>query len=260
MLGSALAGVVLLVNIQSVAHALREATGSEFGNLAALVTLSVYWIAWSAATIYNLRPEFPRRSARPNYAPAIPLRADWPLLRRLLFVLLFGLPRPRLPDREDVDLGKPGASDRTAFGAEFMGASIGVSTEGWPPGGAPASQIGPLSLLADRLATFTVFYLNTGTLAWRRRGASQVDLVRDSTRGPHESWNPGGRWGWLSAEVYATTTQDQVGPGQIGTFTFSVRVPNGTPPSIYGIDAHLAVALTGERLAPTISCRLVVAG
>ena len=73
--------------------------------------------------------------------------------------------------------------------------------------------------------TYSIRFKNTGTETWQR-GVSghQVTLgiVNDSVAYTALAD------GWLSANRIATTVEDRVAPGAIGTFTFSVRAPMTT--------------------------------
>ena len=69
---------------------------------------------------------------------------------------------------------------------------------------------------------FQVFFKNTGTTTWQKNTASQVNLAicrADKTTcnvfSPNAEWNDGT---WLSSIAYATTSQDVVMPGELGTF------------------------------------------
>ena len=72
--------------------------------------------------------------------------------------------------------------------------------------------------------TLTVKFQNTGTATWQKGVAGQqanLGLNGDSLVFANLGMNNG----WLSANRLATTVESSVAPGQIGTFTFSVRAP-----------------------------------
>ena len=88
-----------------------------------------------------------------------------------------------------------------------------------------SSQTYPPTLVPGQAATVTVRYTNTGTQTWQKGvPGSQVTLgvSGDST------WysDHGMAVSWISANRVATTVEDTVAPGQIGTFTFQVRAPS----------------------------------
>ena len=95
-----------------------------------------------------------------------------------------------------------------------------------------SSQTYPPTLAPGQTATASVRFTNTGTQTWQKGVAgSQVTLGvnGDST------WyaDHGMAVGWLSANRVATTVEDTVVPGQIGTFTFQLRAPS--TPGTYNI-------------------------
>ena len=108
-----------------------------------------------------------------------------------------------------------------------------------------------LTLNPGQAGTFTVFFANTGTNAWTKGTATQVDLAacledkvtcnqQDASEAP---FNPA-TGGWLSATRYATTTQTAVAPGAIGTFTYNVSVP-ATATGLHRFNGALVVSTTG---------------
>ncbi|HEV8468137.1 MAG TPA: glycoside hydrolase family 5 protein [Candidatus Limnocylindria bacterium] len=93
------------------------------------------------------------------------------------------------------------------------------------------------NLAPGTVTTYSVRYRNTGLAAWQRGGASQVSLavVGDST----QFADAGMAVNWLSPARVATTTEQIVLPGMIGTFTFSVRAPSS--PGVYRVPLRLVV-------------------
>ena len=88
--------------------------------------------------------------------------------------------------------------------------------------------------------------MNTGTLTRQKGTPTQVNLAirrADKTTcnvlSPNASWNDGT---WLSQIAYATTTQNAVPPGQLGTFTYTFRPPFGIEHSIYTFNGDLVHA------------------
>lgn len=96
---------------------------------------------------------------------------------------------------------------------------------------------------------FVVAFTNIGTCAWFVGSATQVDLGQGPVLGspsPLSCWlvNP------LSSTAYATTTTSVVAPGQLGWFTYTVKVPNGAPPATYAFSGELVSHATGAALRP----------
>ena len=105
-----------------------------------------------------------------------------------------------------------------------------------------------------RTDQFTVFFMNTGTQTWQRGTPTQVNLAicrADKTTcnvlSPNAGWNDGT---WLSQIAYATTTQDAVPPGQLGTFTYNIRPPFGIAHAIYTFNGDLVHAPTLRPIHP----------
>lgn len=81
------------------------------------------------------------------------------------------------------------------------------------------------ALAAGTSTSYTVRFKNAGTETWQRGVAGrQVNLgvVNDSLAYGDLAL------GWLSANRVATTTEQTVAPGAIGTFTFTLRAPLAT--------------------------------
>ena len=101
---------------------------------------------------------------------------------------------------------------------------------------------------------FQVFFKNMGTTAWQKNTTSQVNLAicrADKTScsvlSPNADWNDGT---WLSSIAYATTTQDVVMPGELGTFAFHVKVPLTAQSGTYRFNGDLALARTLQAIHP----------
>lgn len=81
------------------------------------------------------------------------------------------------------------------------------------------------SLAAGATTTYSLRFKNTGTETWQRGVAGrQVNLgiVNDSLAFGALAVN------WMSANRVATTVEDAVAPGAVGTFTFTLRAPAAT--------------------------------
>lgn len=110
-----------------------------------------------------------------------------------------------------------------------------------------------LTLGPGQSGTFTVFFQNTGTMAWVRGTDAQVDLAacRDDqvtcdAQDPVEAaFNPGT---WKSASRYATHTQSTVAAGGIATFTYDVRVPLTAAAGVRRFNGDLVLAVTGRPI------------
>src|SRR5258708_5548723 len=87
----------------------------------------------------------------------------------------------------------------------------------------PFGDQGPSPALAPgTAASYTLRFRNTGVAPWRRDVAEmRVDLGIASAPVAFSQM----REGWPTADRVATTTEELVLPGGIGTFTFSVRAP-----------------------------------
>jgi len=96
---------------------------------------------------------------------------------------------------------------------------------------------GPAPTLAPGGSTsYTVRFRNTGLAPWQRGvPGMQVNLAVTGAASDFGDM----RVGWLSADRVATTTEEIVLPGSIGTFTFSVRAPS--VPGVYRLPLRLVV-------------------
>jgi len=110
-----------------------------------------------------------------------------------------------------------------------------------------------LNLAPGDSGTFAVFFANTGSTAWVKGTASQVNLaICDATKvfcnvtGPNQAFASG----WLSAIAYATHTKDVVTPGDFSPFSYTVKVPTGQATGTYRFNGDLVVATTAERIHP----------
>src|SRR3979490_2216705 len=87
------------------------------------------------------------------------------------------------------------------------------------------------TLAPGTTTTFSVRYRNVGLATWVRGQATQVSLgVRGDSK---EFADAGIAVGWLSPTRIATTAEEFVFPGMIGTFSFTVRAP--TTPGVYRV-------------------------
>lgn len=107
-----------------------------------------------------------------------------------------------------------------------------------------------LNLAPGESGSFTVFFVNSGSTAWARSSASQVDLaacledkVTCDQQDPAEA---AFRSGWLSGTRYATHAQSSVGPGQAATFTYGIRVPLTAAAGTYTFNGALVVSASGQ--------------
>lgn len=112
-----------------------------------------------------------------------------------------------------------------------------------------------LTLAPGQIGTFTVFFLNTGSVNWIKGAGTQVDLaacrddqvtcdIQDASEAP---FDPGT---WLNARRYATQSQASVAPGSIATFTYNVKVPATQVFGTYRFNGDLVVAGTGRAVHP----------
>ncbi len=101
---------------------------------------------------------------------------------------------------------------------------------------------------------FQVFFLNTGTVTWRKGTTTQVNLavclpdqVTCNVESPLASWNDGS---WLSNRAYGTHIQAEVAPGQLATFVYSFKVPMTVTSGLHRFNGDLAQATTGLQIHP----------
>jgi hypothetical protein len=93
-------------------------------------------------------------------------------------------------------------------------------------------------------------FRNDTTAAWVKGGTSadvalsvcvQTARTRSNFRIDCGVVSPNALWAnpWLSSSIYADQTEATVAPGAIGSFSFGLRVPDGTPPGEYVFLARL---------------------
>jgi hypothetical protein len=94
------------------------------------------------------------------------------------------------------------------------------------------------TLRVGTTAPYTVYFRNTGTATWRRGlSGAQVNL---GIAGDSRAFFDGGMAvNWLSPDRVASTAEETVAPGGIGTFTFTVRAP--PTPGAYRVPLRLVV-------------------
>jgi hypothetical protein len=111
-----------------------------------------------------------------------------------------------------------------------------------------------LTVGPGRTDMFTVFFVNTGTVPWRKGTATQVNLaicladkVTCNVPSPNAAWNHGN---WYSDRAYATHTQPEVLPGQIGTFEYKIVPPLDVVSGTYRFNGDLVVAASSQPIHP----------
>src|SRR2546428_127971 len=83
---------------------------------------------------------------------------------------------------------------------------------------------GPSPTLAPGATTsYSVRFRNTGLLPWQRGGSAQVNLGVSANTA--EIIRAGIAVNWMSGDRIATTAEQVVLPGTLGTFTFTVKAP-----------------------------------
>ena len=110
-----------------------------------------------------------------------------------------------------------------------------------------------LSLGPGDTGIFSAFFANTGTSAWVKSSASQVNLAvcaADKVTCNVISPNAALALGWLSPIAYATHQKDIVLPGDFSAFSYSISVPRGQALGTYRFNGDLVLAATGERIHP----------
>ena len=109
-------------------------------------------------------------------------------------------------------------------------------------------------LKAGDTGQFSVFFDNTGTLAWATGTATQVDLaaclddkVTCNVAPEEAAWNPGN---WVSTTSYATQGKPFVGVGDFTAFTYSIKVPTDAQARTYTFNGDLVVATSRQKIHP----------
>ena len=109
-------------------------------------------------------------------------------------------------------------------------------------------------LKAGDMGQFSVFFDNTGTLAWATGTATQVDLAAclddklTCNIAPEEaSWNPGT---WASTTAYASQGKLFVTAGDFSAFTYSIKVPSDALAKTYTFNGDLVVSATKVKIHP----------
>jgi hypothetical protein len=110
---------------------------------------------------------------------------------------------------------------------------------------------------------------NTGTTAWTRDTATQVDLVAcQQATEPRSSavincnvpsLNPTWNSGWASESVYARQSVAVVAPGATATYTWAVRVPDTAIPESYQFIGSFFEVGSATRFGPLLNQRVRVA-
>src|SRR5213594_2249658 len=86
-------------------------------------------------------------------------------------------------------------------------------------------------------AQYTLRFRNIGLVPWQRGTDRQVNLGVTGDSPTHAE--AGIAMGWISPTRIATTSEDLVFPGMIGTFSFRLRAP--TTPGVYRVPVGLVV-------------------
>jgi len=124
-----------------------------------------------------------------------------------------------------------------AAGLVFVSANVSTPATAFAFHSAFEDQ-GPAPTLAPGTATsYSLRFRNIGLLPWQRGGSAQVNLAvaGDSTA----SLVAGMGVNWLSENRIATTGEQIVLPGMLGTFTFTVRAP--MTPGVYRVPLRLVI-------------------
>jgi calcineurin-like phosphoesterase family protein len=134
-------------------------------------------------------------------------------------------------------------------GVRFLAAAIAVAIT-LPGMNAPAlaapgdfrsqwvSQSPYPTLGTGTTTSYTVRFRNTGTAMWRR-GVSGAQVNLGVAGDSPAFFEQAMAVSWLSPNRIATTAEDTVDPGGIGTFTFTVRAPSA--PGLYRVPLRLVV-------------------
>ncbi|MBI3522234.1 MAG: hypothetical protein HY071_03925 [Chloroflexi bacterium] len=110
-----------------------------------------------------------------------------------------------------------------------------------------------LSLAPGDTGTFSVFFANTGTTAWVKGTANQVNLatcLSDKLTCNVPPENAAFASAWLSSVAYAAHTKDTVTPGDFSAFTYTVKVPTGQAAGTYRFNGDLVQASTLQKIHP----------
>src|SRR5437867_2138256 len=141
-------------------------------------------------------------------------------------------------------------------GAAVALSTVSPSSLGFAFHGQLVDQSASPTLAPGAMTEYTVRYRNTGLAVWQRGGSAQVNLgvAGDSTAFAQT----GLAVGWLSPTRIATTDEQMVPPGMIGTFKFTVRAP--TAPGAYRVPLRLVVDglawLDDQRVVLTVTSDL----
>ena len=109
-----------------------------------------------------------------------------------------------------------------------------------------------VSAVPGQTGQFQVFFMNTGSVTWRKATASQVNLVvclanktTCNVESINAAWNDGS---WLSDRAYAAQTQPEVPTGQIASFVYAFKTPLTIDSGTYRFNGDLALAATGQMI------------
>jgi hypothetical protein len=117
----------------------------------------------------------------------------------------------------------------------------------WSPVITPVTALGfhgalvtaspPPTLAPGAVTSYRLTFRNTGIVAWQRGTEKQVTLGVSGDSASHAE--AGLAEGWISPTRIATTAEEFVLPGTVGTFAFSVRAPAN--PGVYRVPVRLVV-------------------
>ncbi len=119
-----------------------------------------------------------------------------------------------------------------------------------------------LTLPAGATADVTVQMLNVGPVAWERASTVLTSIVSDGA--PISIGSPLQHFTWLTPDQLARLSEEQVPPGAVGTFRFTVQAPAepgeyalrarpylaGWWADTYDSDMQITVQVTGTSAAP----------
>jgi hypothetical protein len=152
-------------------------------------------------------------------------------MRRVAFVLLLAL-ASQLFMPTAANAGVPG------FDSSYMG----------------ESDFQTVDLSATSPQSFTVFFMNTGTLPWVKGSSLEVvlavcldDKITCNVDSPHREWGVGY---WVSPRVYAGPAQQVVEPGRVATFSWSFHAPPAPPAGDYVFHGDLMHRASGRMIHP----------